>query len=111
DPSLSLGMPHTIRASRTFSLREKDLDETTSYRPACAKAGERDARSTRAALRRSTLRRLLPNVHAALLGSLSKGTVVATQNEFPSLRQFQICGVVDRQLMSGGQLRQPRKGQ
>ena len=45
----------------------------------------------------------LPEAHAGLLG-FSQGSIFTAQHEFSSLRQLEVGGVVDRQLVNGSQL-------
>src|SRR5688572_24783934 len=46
----------------------------------------------------------LPEAHAGLLGGFSQGSIFTAQHEFSSLRQLEVGGVVDRQLVNGSQL-------
>ena len=46
----------------------------------------------------------LPEAHAGLLGGFSQGSIFTAQHEFSSLRQLEVGGVIDRQLVSGSQL-------
>ena len=50
-----------------------------------------------------------PKTDASVPGCGSEGTAFATQHQSPARRQLQVRGVVNRQLMCGGQLGQPRE--
>lgn len=52
-----------------------------------------------------------PQVDPRLSGRLSKGTISAGQRQRSPLREFQIRSAVERQMVQGRQLRQPRQRQ
>jgi hypothetical protein len=48
--------------------------------------------------------RSFPEAHAEPLGGLTQWSILAAQQEFSSLRQLEVGGVIHRQLVSGSQL-------
>lgn len=64
----------------------------------CQQSRRRASRPDRERLRTASI----PEADPSVLRDLAQGTVLAAQDERPSLGQLQVCGVVDRQLVGRG---------